>query len=105
MRTDLFHDKKSVHVKLPKDIHLKLREKLIRHNLTMQDVIMECIEMILAEDRRGGGAIIDRVVEKKIAGELRKVRAMQQVGELDSDMLYSLLEKDAAKPGDDDGNF
>lgn len=100
MRTDLFQDKKSIHIKMPKEIHVKLREKLLRHNLTMQDVLLECIEIILTEDRRLGASIIDRVVEKKIAGELRKVRTMQQMGELDSDMLYSLLEKSEEKRGE-----
>lgn len=99
MRTDLFHDKKSVHIKLPKDTHVKLREKLLRHNLTMQDVILECVEILLTDDRRGE-AIIDRVVEKKIRGELRKIRDLKPVGELDSDMLYSLMERSGTKDGE-----
>ena len=37
MRSDIFEERKSVHIKLDKDVHYAIREKLFRHNITMQD--------------------------------------------------------------------
>ena len=41
IRTDILHDRKCIHVKLKKDVHLKLREKLFAYQLSIQAVFDE----------------------------------------------------------------
>lgn len=95
MRHDLFYDKKSVHIKLKKEIHAALREKLFRHNLTMQDLFQELADMILLDTARSQ-KIIESITVKKVKAmmETHPRPGRRQIGEFDSETLYNLLEED-----------
>ena len=99
MRSDLFQRRKSIHVKLTKEVHTALREKLFRHGITMQDVFQDCAEAILMDDRRSA-MMISRIVEKKLKAELTRSRTVEPMGDMDSETLYNLLERDANKTSD-----
>lgn len=93
MRHDLFHGKKSVHVKLTKESHAALREKLFRYGLTMQDLFQESAEMIIANDDRSE-KLLQRIAKKKLASSLQKLDRQNKLvlREFDSETLYNLLE-------------
>ena len=93
MRHDLFFHKKSVHVKLTKEVHTSLREKLFRHGITMQDLFQEAAEMILMEGPKSE-KLLEKISKKKLLASVEKINRSQsmQLGELDSDTLYNLLE-------------
>lgn len=97
MRNDIFVSRKSVHIKLPKELHAILRQKLFKHNLTMQDMFEE-YSSILVEDSQRSDKNIQRVVTKKMKAIMegkgrKKERKELIMGELDSDTLYNLLEE------------
>lgn len=97
MRHDIFESRKCVHIKLPKEIHATLREKLFRHNVTMQDLFQDYAE-IIAEDNVRADKTIQRLVSKKmksmIEGDTKKRENKGlMMSELDSDTLYNLLEE------------
>lgn len=97
MRHDIFESRKCVHIKLPKEIHATLREKLFRHNVTMQDLFQDYAE-IISEDNARAEKTIQRLVGKKmrsmIEGDSKKRENKGlMMSELDSNTLYNLLEE------------
>lgn len=97
MRHDIFESRKCVHIKLPKEIHASLREKLFRHNITMQDLFQDYAESI-ADDSIRAEKTIQRLVSKKIKSIIESdVKKRENkgliMGELDSNTLYNLLEE------------
>jgi hypothetical protein len=97
LRSDLFDAKKSVHIKLKKDLHTALRERLFKHNLTMQDIFQDLAESLVADSSRCE-KLIQKIVTKKLKKILEgrtphKESKKMILGELDSDTLYSLLEE------------
>lgn len=94
MRTDVFFNKKSVHVKLTRETHTLLREKLFRHGITMQDLFQEAAEMAVSEGVRSD-KLLEKIAKKKLLASLQKIDNGQKtvVGDLDSEMLYNLLEE------------
>lgn len=93
MRYDLFYGRKSVHVKLTKEVHASLREKLFRHGLTMQDLFQDAAEMILSESPKAE-KLLEKISRKKMQASLEKVsrNSNLRIGEFDSETLYNLLE-------------
>jgi len=94
LRTDVFFNKKSVHVKLPRETHTLLREKLFRHGITMQDLFQEAAEMAVSEGVRSE-KLLEKIAKKKLLSSIEKMDKSQKntIGELNSDMLYNLLEE------------
>ena len=97
MRNDIFESRKCVHIKLPKELHATLREKLFRHNVTMQDLFQDYAEVI-AEDSSRAERAVQKIVNKKlraiIEGDVKKKENKGlMMGELDSNTLYNLLEE------------
>jgi hypothetical protein len=92
MRTDIFIDKKCIHVKLDKDTHSALRAKLFRHSVSMQDLFEECARMVASETSRGQ-AIVESIVNRKIKEAMTGVKKKRSVtvSEMDADTLYSLI--------------
>lgn len=91
IRSDVLFDKKSVHITLKKDIHLALREKLMKYNLTMQDFFQEAVASIL-NDSSKSDALLQKIVKKKILSSLEKRNQTKSIGTLDAESLYKLLE-------------
>lgn len=98
MRYDLFYGKKSVHVKLTKETHAALREKLFRYGITMQDLFQETTDMVLKESASSDN-LLHKIAKKKMAATLEKLDKKNHVhiGEFDTETLYNLLESDARK--------
>jgi hypothetical protein len=93
MRTDLFEDRKCVHVKLNKELHFALRSKLFKHNISMQDLFDECARIIVSESIRGQ-SIINAIVNRKLEEQISGVKAKDKrntMGELDSETLYNMI--------------
>lgn len=98
MRYDLFMGRKSIHVKLTKETHAALREKLFRHGITMQDLFQEAAEAALIDGDRSDN-FLKKLAKKKMLESLDKTRRRHDahIGEMDADTLYNLLEADARK--------
>lgn len=96
MRTDAFFNKKSVHVKLTKEVHTLLREKLFRHGITMQDLFQEAAEMAVHEGVRSE-RLLEKIARKKLIASLEKPTKSQigTTSEIDSEIMYNLLEEHA----------
>lgn len=99
MRSDLFQSRKCVHIKIPKEVHATLREKMFKHNLTMQELFSDYAET-MAEDSMKAERTFERLVSKRIKAMLEDAKANRKkqikglmMGELDSNTLYSLLEE------------
>jgi hypothetical protein len=93
VRHDLFYGRKSVHVKLTKEVHAALREKLFRYGVTMQDLFHEAAEMVVMDGPRAE-KFLQKVAKKKLAASLEKMNrnSSLRIGEFDSETLYNLLE-------------
>ena len=101
MRNDIFQSRKTVHIKIPKEVHATLREKMFKHNLTMQDVFQDLAEVLVSDPSRCE-KLVQKIVTKKLKRILEgrtphKESKKMIMGELDSDTLYSLLEENEKK--------
>jgi len=94
LKTDAFFNKKSVHVKLTKEVHTLLREKLFRHGITMQDLFQEAAEMAVHEGVRSE-KLLEKIARKKLIASLEKPLKTQTgtTREIDSEIMYNLLEE------------
>lgn len=94
MRFDIFQDRKSVHIKLTKESHAALREKLFKHGLTMQDVFEELTTVILSDSSRAD-KIIQGIIKKKIRAQIEGVKksGRKTMDQFDADTLYNLIEE------------
>ena len=94
MRHDLFHRRKSIHINLEKNIHIALRARLFKHNISMQEVLNECAKQI-AEETRIGNNIVEIVVKRRLQdaleGRSSRLSSKSSFSEIDSESLYSIL--------------
>jgi len=104
MRADIFVDKKSIHFKLDKDVHLALRAKLFRYNITMQELFDEFARLV-ATDASKAQSIVESIVNKRIKstlanGTLRKKRIYNRkevFNEMDTEALYNMINESEDK--------
>ena len=91
-------DRKSIHVKLTKESHAALREKLFKYGITMQDLFQETANSVLLNDDRSE-KMLQKIAKKKMMTEIEKLdnKNRLQFGDFDSDTVYNLLELDARK--------
>lgn len=94
MSHDAFFGRKSVHVKLTKEVHTLLREKLFRYGVTMQDLFQEAAEMAVNEGTRSE-KMLEKIARKKLLASLEKPVKDQNssFAKIDSEMMYNLLEE------------
>lgn len=99
MRNDIFQSRKTVHIKIPKEVHATLREKMFKHNLTMQELFQD-YAIMMAEDSIRAEKTFERLSARRIKVMLEDAKANRKkerkdlmLGELDSNTLYSLLEE------------
>ena len=95
IRTDILHDRKCIHVKLKKDVHLRLREKLFGYQLSIQSVFDEFASLIVFEDRRAI-KMLEELAIKRAQAELEKplrkfAGSRERVDELDHNTLYNMI--------------
>ena len=95
MRTDLFRDRKGVHVKLKKDVHAEFRKKLFEHGISMQKVFNEFARLVANGDNRAMG-IVRRLVQRELQAKLQELNEQkhreESLDELDQEALYDLIE-------------
>lgn len=102
IRTDILHDRKCIHVKLKKDVHLKLREKLFQHQLSMQSIFDEFARLIIHDDKRAT-KIIEELVIRRAKEQLEKPvkkstsYARGGINELDHNTLYNMISADDSR--------
>ena len=65
MRFDAFVDKKSVHFKIDKDVHLALRAKLFKYNLSMQEIFDEFANLVVTDTPKAH-SIIESILNKRL---------------------------------------
>lgn len=94
MRHDIFQDRKSIHIKLSKESHAALREKLFKFGLTMQDIFEELTCIVLSDSSRAD-RLIQSIVKKKIKEQISgiKKQVRRPMDEFDADTLYNLIEE------------
>lgn len=96
MRHDIFQDRKSIHIKLSKESHAALREKLFKFGLTMQDVFEELAVLVLSDNSRAD-RLIQSIIRKKIKEQLdgpkKNVSHRRSMNEFDAETLYNLIEE------------
>ncbi len=91
MRTDIFFNRKSVHVKLSRDTHTLLREKLFRHGITMQDLFQEAADLAIADSVKSE-KFLEKIARKKLISSLEKIDKNQKIVDINSEILYNLIE-------------
>lgn len=92
MRTDIFFNKKSVHVKLSRETHTLLREKLFRHGITMQDLFQEAAEFAVSDSSKSE-KFLEKIAKKKLINSLEKIDKNHKISNINSEILYNLLEE------------
>jgi len=102
IRTDILHDRKCIHVKLKKDVHMKLREKLFHCQLSMQSIFDEFARLVIDEDKRATKIIEDlalRRAQKELEKPIKKTSSANniRVNELDHNTLYNMITADDSK--------
>lgn len=94
MRSDILVEKKSVHIKLTKDVHLALRAKLFKYNVSMQELFDEFARLV-ATDVPKAQSIVDSIVSKKIKRVLKTTiktpKKKESFNSFDSDALYDMI--------------
>ena len=89
-----FANRKSIHIHLMSGTHSEFRTELFKRNLTMQEVLEECAERIVAGDKYME-KMLDDCVTKKITGERRIATA-------DAEDLYRIIQsRDSSDDGKD----
>ena len=104
IRSDLFNDRKSIHINLSKEVHLALRQKLFKFDLSMQELFEE-FSRLVAEDAPKANYMIENLSRKKIKAQIEgtyRKKSERHLGELDSDTLYSLINDLEARQKDED---
>lgn len=115
IRTDVLYEKKCIHVKLTKDVHLKLREKLFHYQLSMQSIFDEFAKLIINDDKFAK-KIIEELVLRRIKEDLEKPVKKQtsynrgNINELDHNTLYNMISNGSEKrrkrdDKEEDGTF
>jgi hypothetical protein len=95
MRFDTFVDKKSIHFKLDKDVHLALRAKLFKYNISMQELFDE-FAILVVTDVPKARSIVESILNKKmksvLSGEKKRKKKKREVfNEVDTDTLYNMI--------------
>ena len=100
MRVDTFVDKKSVHFKIDKDVHLALRTKLFKYDITMQELFDEFANLVVTDATRAQ-SIIESIINKRIKSVLingnntkkkKRIYSKKEVfNEIDINTLYSMI--------------
>ena len=85
-----FYLKKSVHFNLSKDAHAAFRIACFNRSLSMQEVVEEFVQRILAED-----PYIMRLLDE--VADNKKNKTEKRFSKSDVDSIFSLLEEDEPK--------
>lgn len=95
MRPDLFFGRKTVKIKLTKEVHAGFRGKVITRGMTMQEVFDELARLIATDDSRLDH-VLKEYAKRKVKEEYERLlnpKPLRQdhIGELDHESLYDLI--------------
>jgi len=95
MRFDTFVDKKSIHFKLDKDVHLSLRTILFKYDISMQDLFDE-FACLVVNDAPKARSIVESILNKRMTSALNcekkpKRKKREVFNEVDADTLYNII--------------
>lgn len=95
MRPDLFLGRKTVKIKLTKDVHAAFRSKVITRGLTMQEVFDVVAQLIANDDHRLDG-VLKEYAKRKVKLEYERLLNPKpinrdHIGELDHESLYDMI--------------
>jgi len=101
VRTDILYDRKCLHIKLKKDVHLKLREKLFVHELSIQALFDGFAQLVVDNDKRAM-KILEDVVVQRVKEQLEKTTqriapTRERINELDHNTLYNMINAEETK--------
>lgn len=108
--SSIFESRRCVHIKIPREVHATIKEKITSYNVTMQDLFQEyAIE--IAENHEKIEKAMQKISNRKMLNSLiseskamrgkRRTRSLM-LSDLDSNMLYSLLEETEKNGHEDD---
>lgn len=102
IRTDILCEKKCIHVKLTKDIHLKLREKLFHYQLSLQSTFDEFARLIVENDKHAIRMLEDLAIRKTKEALEKPIKKSvnynrDSINELDHNTLYNMISDDPGK--------
>lgn len=97
-RYDIFQDRKGVHIKMDKEVHAALRAELFKHAMSMQEIFDEFAKQLVLGNKSAKNILQSLAIRKLREAVNGKVSARQkrkeEMGELDADMLYDLINED-----------
>ncbi len=102
IRTDVLHDKKCIHIKLTKETHLKLRERLFHYQLSMQAIFDEFARLVVDNDKHALKMLEDlaiRRTQQALEKPAKKSTSYNRdsINELDHNTLYNMISDDSEK--------
>ena len=95
MRGDLYPLRRSVHIKLTREQHAALRTELIKHNLSMQDIFFEMVEILISDDKTFKNFTAAAAKRQRRDEAIPRKMTTKPLGEMDSDELYDLIERES----------
>ena len=95
LRQDLFFDKKCLHIKMDKEVHLALRSYCLQRGTSMQSVLSEFANLVASGDKRAQ-SIIDSYVLKKVKEPKKRMKRknLPILSEPDKESLYDLIDSE-----------
>ncbi len=108
--TDIFRDKKLVHVKLDKDTHSMLRAALFKAGLTMQEILAEFCRQYINKSPHALKLIENYVTRKNrykiqaLEEQVRELKHPYGMTEADKSAIYDLLDENSplGRPKEDE---
>jgi hypothetical protein len=95
VRPDLFLGRKTVKVKLTKEVHSAFRGKVIERGMSMQEVFDELARLVAIGDHRLD-VVLKEHAKRKVKLEYERLlnpkpRRQDHIGELDHESLYDMI--------------
>lgn len=108
--TDIFRDRKLVHVKLDKDTHAVLRSELFRAGLTMQEILAEFCRQYINKAPHAVKLVEGYVIRKNrykiqaLEEQVKNRKEQYAMTAADKSAIYDLLDQSSplGHPGEDE---
>ena len=96
MHSDLFRDKKGVHIKLDKDVHAAFRKQLFDHGVSMQAIFNEFARLI-GSGNRTALQLLNAFIKRRLQDEIEKHKLPNaKLDELDHEALYNMISEEGS---------
>jgi hypothetical protein len=97
MRSDILVDRKCIHIKLPKEAHLAMRQEALSRNISVQTIVSE-LAISIARKENWAIKFLDRIVTQAIKKSLEAAQNPQladlgkRIGSVDDNTIYALIQ-------------